>query len=175
MNDKIVAIFGTGDARPGDDIFKFAFELGQLLAQAGFVIANGGYSGTMLAAARGAREAGGEVIGVTCSAFKRPAANEFVSREVLTSCLDERLDKLIELGQAYVVLPGGTGTLLELAKVWELENKHFMPADKPIIIAGRFWQPLVDLITGIDPKCREFVKVAADAAEVRDLLKAALG
>jgi len=71
------------------------------LAEAGFTIANGGYGGTMLAAAKGAAEAGGEIVGVTCSAFKNSTANKYVRREIVTGSLDERLDTLIKLGQCY--------------------------------------------------------------------------
>ena len=150
MNEKIITTFGTGRARPGDTAYELAYETGRILAQAGFTIANGGYGGTMLAAAKGASEAGGEVIGVTCSAFKGSAANRYISREIVADSLDERLDTLIKLGQGYLVLPGGTGTLLELAKVWELKNKGFLEADKPIILVGGFWKPLVDLVTSDD-------------------------
>jgi len=151
ISKKIITIFGTARAKPGETIFTLAMETGRLLAQAGFAIANGGYSGTMLAAAKGAAEAGGEIIGVTCSAFKSSRANEYVTREIVTGSLDERLDTLVKLGQAYIVLPGGTGTLLELAKVWELKNKGFLNVHKPIILLGGFWKPLVDLLATDDP------------------------
>jgi uncharacterized protein (TIGR00730 family) len=150
MDNKIITIFGTGRAAAGDAAFALAMETGRLLAQAGFTIANGGYGGTMLAAAKGAAQAGGEVIGVTCSAFKSRRANEYVTREIVTRSLDERLDTLVKLGQAYIVLPGGTGTLLELAKVWELKNKGFLKPDKPIILVGGFFKPLVELIATDD-------------------------
>ena len=68
--------------------------------QAGFAIANGGYRGTMHAAAKGAAEAGGTVIGVTCSAFKNSVANEYVTREIVAGSLEERLETLVELGRA---------------------------------------------------------------------------
>ncbi len=151
MSEKTITIFGTAEAEEGGDVYALAFETGRVLAQAGFVIANGGYGGTMLAAAKGATEAGGKVIGVTCSAFER-MANKYISREIVTGSLDERLDILIKLGCAYVVLPGGTGTLLELAKVWELKNKGFLEKDKPIILVGKFWTPLFDLITVDEPE-----------------------
>jgi len=158
MTGKIITIFGTGRARAGDEIYRLAYEVGKLLAQGGFSIANGGYGGTMLAAAKGAAEAGGEVIGVTCSAFKNSKANKYVSREIVTASLDERLDTLIKLGQGYIVLPGGTGTLLELAKVWELKNKGFIKTNKPIILLGGFWKPLVDLVTTDDPDSSRYVR-----------------
>ncbi len=160
MNKKTITIFGTGRAKQGDANFQLAYETGKLLAEAGFTIANGGYGGTMLAAAKGASEAGGEVIGVTCSAFKNSTANEYVTREIVTGSLDERLDTLIKLGQGYVVLPGGTGTLLELAKVWELKNKGFLKTNKPIILLGGFWKPLVDSVATDDPESSRHVKQA---------------
>jgi uncharacterized protein (TIGR00730 family) len=157
MSDKVVTIFGTSRTGAGDAIFTLAMEMGRLLAQAGFTIANGGYGGTMLAAAKGAAEAGGEIIGVTCSAFKSGKANEYVTREIVTGSLDERLETLVKLGQAYIVLPGGTGTLLELAKVWELKNKGFLNADKPIILLGGFWKPLIELIATDDAGSSRYV------------------
>ena len=160
MNDNVVTIFGTSRAKAGDTIFTLAMETGRLLAQAGFTIANGGYGGTMLAAAKGATEANGEIIGVTCSTFKSSSANEYVSREIVTGSLDERLETLVKLGRAYIVLPGGTGTLLELAKVWELKNKGFLNMDNPIILLGGFWKPLVELIATEDAESSSYVKLA---------------
>ncbi|MHC4241614.1 MAG: LOG family protein [Planctomycetota bacterium] len=170
MDKKTVTIFGTSKAGEGDYAYVLAYETGRLLAQAGFTIANGGYGGTMLAAAKGASEAGGEVIGVTCSAFKNSRPNKYISREVDTVSLDERLDRLIQLGHAYVVLPGGTGTLLELAKVWELKNKGFLRGDKPIILLGRFWKPLVDSVAGEDPDSRRYIKLASEPQQVIKLI-----
>ncbi len=170
MGKKTITIFGTGRARPGDSAYTLAYETAGLLAQAGFTIANGGYGGTMLAAAKAAAEAGGETIGVTCSAFKGGRANEHISREIVTDSLDERLDTLIKLGQAYVVLPGGTGTLLELAKVWELKNKGFLEADIPIILVGGFWKPLVDLVAADDPHSSRYIHQANGPKQVLKLI-----
>ena len=171
MDNKTITIFGTGRAREGDYAYVLAYETGKLLAQAGFTIANGGYGGTMLAAAKGASEAGGEIIGVTCSAFKNSSANKYISREIVTASLDERLDTLIQSGQAYVVLPGGTGTLLELAKVWELKNKGFLKIDKPIILVGGFWKPLVDSVASEDPDSSRFVKLTEGPQQVIEFIK----
>jgi len=170
MSEKTITIFGTGRAKQGDANFQLAYETGKLLAQAGFTIANGGYGGTMLAAAKGAAEAGGTIIGVTCSAFKNNKANEYITREIVTGSLDDRLDMLIKLGQGYVVLPGGTGTLLELAKVWELKNKGFLEADKPIILVGEFWRPLVDLVASGDPDSSRGIKLADEPAQAIRLI-----
>jgi uncharacterized protein (TIGR00730 family) len=170
MSKKVITIFGTAKARPGDSVYQLAQETGKLLAKTGFVIANGGYGGTMLAAAKAAVEAGGKTIGVTCSAFEGAVANEYISREIVTSSLDERLETLIKIAEGYVVLPGGTGTLLEVAKVWELKNKGFINQSKPIILVGEFWKPLVDLVAIDDPDSSRYVQFADRPEKITDFL-----
>ncbi|MBN1361146.1 MAG: LOG family protein [Sedimentisphaerales bacterium] len=174
MSKNVVTVFGTGRARPGESVFILAEQLGRELAQAGFVIANGGYGGTMLATAKGAVEAGGTVIGVTCSAFGSSVANEYVTREVVTGSLDERLQNLIKAGCAYVVLPGGTGTLLELAAVWELKNKKFLDRRKPIVLLGEFWRPLTELVCQDDPRSVESIVFADSPTQAVALIRQAL-
>lgn len=168
---KIVSIFGTSKARPGDGVFEMALKLGQLLAENGMAIANGGYGGVMLASAQGASKAGGKTIGVTCSAFGRNGANEYISEEINTHSLQERLETLVNTADAYVVLPGGTGTLLELAHIWEFKNKHFLNESKPIIILGGFWKPLVEMIANIDSESAGHVIGAHTPEEVVEILK----
>lgn len=167
---RTITIFGTSKAAPGDDAFDTAEHIGTALAKKGFTIANGGYGGTMLAAAKGANQAGGEVIGVTCSAFGSSAPNEYVTSQIATDSLEQRLNRLIELGDAYIVLPGGTGTLLELANVWELKNKRFADADKPIIIAGSFWKTLLELIATVDPDSVRYLETAENPGQVMEIL-----
>lgn len=175
MDEIVVSVFGTGKAHAGEPAFILAEQVGRALARAGFAVANGGYRGTMYAAAKGATEAGGTVIGVTCCAFKNSVANDFVTREIVTDSLEERLHKLIELGRAYVVLPGGTGTLLELAAVWELENKGFLDRARPVVLVGDFWKPVVDLVAADDPKCMKYVTFVKDPGRVPEAIRGALG
>jgi uncharacterized protein (TIGR00730 family) len=175
MDKIIVSIFGTGRARAGEPAYMLAEQVGRALAQAGFTIANGGYGGTMHAAAKGAAEAGGTVIGVTCRTFKNSVANEFVTREVVTDTLEERLHNLIKAGRAYVVLPGGTGTLLELAAVWELKNKGFLDRARPVVLVGDFWKPVVDLVAADDPRCVKYVTFVQEPGRAPEVIKSALG
>jgi uncharacterized protein (TIGR00730 family) len=172
MTEKIITVFGTSRVRQADAVYDLAFQTGRVIAQAGFTVANGGYGGTMLATAKGSARAGGQTIGVTCSAFKAGKANEYISREIVTNSLDERLDKLIELGAGYVVLPGGTGTLLELAKVWELKNKGFLNGPKPIILISRFWKPLIELIATDDLDSRSFINQVDQPQQIREIILA---
>jgi hypothetical protein len=172
----IVSIFGSSRPLPDSEEYRVAFDTGRALAEAGFTICNGGYAGTMEAAARGAREAGGHTIGVTAGVFTRKV-NPWIREEIKTDTMVERLLKLIELGQAYVVLRGGTGTLLELAAVWEFVNKGMMPK-KPIIILGNFWNSVVgslknELVWEGLGECTSYVKQAATPTECVQELKGA--
>lgn len=168
---KVVAIFGTSKSRPGDGVFEMALKLGKVLAENGFAIANGGYGGTMLASAKGASLAGGKTIGITCTALGRDGANEYIKEEIKTDSLQQRLETLVNIAGAYVVLPGGTGTLLELAHIWEFRNKHFLNEQKTIIILGSFWKPLVELIGNVDTKSIEHIVVAQMPDDVTKILK----
>jgi hypothetical protein len=174
MDEIVVSVFGTGRAKAGEPAYVLGEQVGRALAEAGFAIANGGYHGTMQAAAKGAAAVGGTVLGVTCSAFKNSVANEFITREIVARSLEERLRTLVELGQGYVVLPGGTGTLLELATVWELKNKGFLDRARPVVLAGDFWRPLVELVAQDDPVCTKHVVFAENPEQVADLLRKAL-
>jgi len=146
---KVVTVFGS--SLPGEESLTYAEarRLGKLLAEAGFAVCNGGYGGLMEASARGAREAGGHAIGVTCTIC--PAkANRWITEEVRTQTFPERLMALIERGDAYIVLPGGTGTLAELALVWELMNKsslsRTMGGRRPLLVMVPYWQPVIDCL-----------------------------
>jgi uncharacterized protein (TIGR00730 family) len=133
-----ITVYGSGD--PPAEVQRLAEELGRGIAMRGWTLKNGGYGGTMSAAARGAREAGGRVVGVTCSVFARPTPNEFVSETIETADLFQRLARLIQGADAFVALPGGTGTLTELFLTWELMAKGLVEA-RPLCLLGEAWDP----------------------------------
>ena len=160
-------MFGSSRPEPGSQAYETARRVGELLARAGFSVATGGYGGTMEAVSRGAREAGGKTIGVTAAAFNTPA-NQWVEEEIRVGMWHERLLKLVELGAGYVVLPGGTGTLVELAVVWEWINKGFLQ-EKPVVILGDFWEPVVSAIPASEVRANQIVR-ATTPGEAVDLL-----
>jgi len=169
----VITVFGSSTAAPGTAEYQAACELGRAIAQAGWTLCNGGYGGTMEAAAKGAVEAGGHTIGVTCHAFGRAGPNRYIRQEVPTFDLLTRLNILVRLGHAYVVLPGGTGTLLELSLVWELLNKGLLRRRPAPILVGEFWTPLEERIRRVQPDALP-LKVARDACEVVAMLRNAL-
>ncbi|MCX6134101.1 MAG: LOG family protein [Ignavibacteriales bacterium] len=170
---KVVTVFGSLRPHEDDPEYVEARKLGNALAQAGFIVCNGGYGGIMEASARGAKEAGGETIGVTVETFTRKA-NRWVDTEIRMRTLVERIEVLVDKADAYVILKGGTGTLLELAYVWEFINKKFIP-EKPIIIVGNFWGQVVDTLKdellweGLGD-CTKFVQKVATSEECAALL-----
>ena len=115
----------------------------------------------MEASARGAVAAGGEVVGVTCSIWPS-APNRYVTREISTSSLADRVATLIEIGRGgYLCLPGSTGTLVELATVWEMMFKKLLPR-RPLVCLGEFWRPLIDLMIAARAPSGRYVAIASD-------------
>jgi uncharacterized protein (TIGR00725 family) len=137
----IVTVFGSSRVKPETAEYTSAYETGSELAKSGFVLCNGGFGGTMEAAARGAKEAGGKTIGIIAIAFGA-SANKWIDETIVVETPLDRMMRLIATGDAYVVLKGGTGTLLELAAVWELMNKGLI-SEKPIVVLGGFWEGVV--------------------------------
>lgn len=138
---KTITIFGSSLPKEGDKEFEIAYQLGSLLAKNNFNICTGGYRGIMHAASKGAAENGAEAIGITVDLWGA-IPSEFLTKEIKCENLFERITKLIEAGDGYIVLQGGTGTLLELAVVWELINKN-LAAKKPIVCHSSMWNEIV--------------------------------
>lgn len=145
---RIVTVFGSSRPHEGDSDYEEARALGKALVQRGFAVCSGGYGGVMEAVSRGAKEAGGKVYGVTAEFFARKA-NPWVDVEVHKKSWEDRLFELIRIGDAYVACKGGTGTLVELAVVWEMLNKSVISA-KPCVVLGEFWQPILDRVREVE-------------------------
>jgi uncharacterized protein (TIGR00730 family) len=140
-----VAIFGGANPQSEGSSYEDAYQLGKDLAQAGHTVLTGGYIGTMEAASRGAAEAGGHVIGVTCEeieVWRGVKANPWVLEEWRYTTLHERLMAIIDGCEAAIALPGGVGTLLEIAMVWNRMGIEAMPR-KPLILVGEGWREMM--------------------------------
>ena len=141
-----ITVFGGSEPKEGDAAYNEAMELGRLLAQRGHTILTGGYIGTMEATSRGAYEAGGHVIGATCEDienWRKVTHNRWVKEERRKKTLYERLQILIEGCDAAISLPGGAGTLTEIALMWNLMTVESLPR-RPLILVGRGWQSTFD-------------------------------
>jgi uncharacterized protein (TIGR00725 family) len=143
---KRITIFGGSRPKPGEPAYQQAFKLGELLGSAGYTVLTGGYIGTMEAVSRGAAEAGGHVIGITCDeieAWRPVACNPWVSQEIRFNTLRQRLFALMDECDAALALPGGPGTLAEVAVMWNhLLTEAITP--RPLILIGTGWRETIE-------------------------------
>lgn len=149
-NIKAVTVFGFADCQPGSTLYKEALEVSRLMAQNGLEIVNGGGPGVMRAATEGAHEGGGTATVATfypkfIENFEGKDQNNKADREVIMNNYVDRTMKLLELGNAYVIFNGGTGTLSEFGMAWGLAYLYF-GHHKPLILYGDFWFPIVETL-----------------------------
>lgn len=142
-----ISYFGFADAKPQDPLYKEAYECAKFLAGKGFVSINGGGPGTMRAVSEGAKAVQGKVIGVTfypkdITNFEGKDPSNPIDEEVKTANYLERTLKLLELGDAYVIFRGGTGTISEFGMSWGLARLYF-GHHKPLILYGEFWNEII--------------------------------
>jgi len=171
-----VAVFGSGSAQANHPVLAEAERLGQLLADAGFVLLCGGYGGTMEAASRGAQQAGGQAIGVTMDLFwPRLQPNPWLTREERVKDFFPRLKELTA-ADAFVVLRGGVGTLTELTLTWSLLQTGQISA-RPLILVGESWRHLLEAFraeTFVTERDLALVTVVDDVDQALAVLKDAL-
>lgn len=141
-----ISVFGGAQPQPDSPEYEEARLLGGLLAQRGHTVLTGGYIGVMEAVSRGAHEAGGHVIGVTCEdieAWRGVKANAWVKEEWRKKTLLERMQAIIEGCDAAIALPGGVGTLAEISIMWNLMVVESLYR-RPLILVGQGWQSTLD-------------------------------
>lgn len=180
MNDSSlrVTVFGGSKPEPGSDAYAEAYHLGSLLGTAGYTVLTGGYIGTMEAVSRGANEKGGHVIGVTCDEIEtwRPVGpNPWVMEEMRFPTLRQRLYALIDHCDAALALPGGIGTLAEIAAAWA-QTQTQPPPPKLLILIGRGWQETIDTFLEqlgeyVSSGDQKLVRFAGDGRQAVQLLK----
>lgn len=171
----VVCIFGSYAPVSGEPLWQQAYAIGHALAQAGYTVANGGYDGIMHASAKGAKDAGGKTIGVTCSVFgkgrgKELKANPCIDHEIEHTDVLLRIKEMMLMSAAYVILEGGTGTLSEFGIVWEYLCKGLIPP-RPIFVVGEFWLPLVQTIRQVRPKHCDCIHPVQSAGEIIAVLR----
>lgn len=145
MEQRVIAVFGSSAPVPGSDSYEQARRTGRLLAEAGYAVATGGYSGTMAAVSQGAAEVGGHVIGVTSAQIElyRPLGpNQWVQEEIKHETLRDRLLHLVTHNDGMITLPGGIGTLSEMTLAWSFLQVGEIP-ERSLALIGKQWPQLV--------------------------------
>jgi len=172
-----ITVFGGTHTQPGETGYEDALKLGRLLGERGYTVLTGGYIGTMEAVSRGAAEAGAHVIGVTCDEIERyrpGAPNAWVKEEQRFHQLTGRLNGLIDGCDGAIALPGGVGTLAEVAITWNRLLIGSIPP-RPLILIGKGWQRVIETFFlfqdgYISAKDHHWVKFATTVEEAVDML-----
>ncbi len=175
---KRVAIFGDADAKKTDQHFIDAFNTAKLLAENGYIIVNGGGPGVMLAATLGAKAGGGRVEIVILDP-KRKMKNyegynqenhESADKEYKTKNYPDRLNKLIEVGDAFVIFNGGVGTLSEVGLTWQMAKFEYGDHEPLIFFGeelGELVESLIDKLKydSVEKKLYQIVKTPEEVLE----------
>src|SRR5258708_29583583 len=168
--ERIVTIFGGAKCVESDVEYAQARRVGQLLAQSGFTICTGGYLGVMEAASRGAREAGGRVLGIVMNQFKAEP-NRYLTDKVATPHFYERLQRLITRSVGFIAIRGGMGTVTELSLVWnKIQTRVIDP--RPLVLLGDCWPPVVKAwqanlaVSDADVAALDFASTAEEAVAI---------
>ena len=141
-----VAVFGSARTRPDDPVYQAARETTALLAQAGFAVITGGGPGIMEAANRGAFEAGGTSVGCNIELPHEQYANPYLTLSLKFKYFFVRKMMFVKYSNAFIIFPGGFGTLDELFEALTLIQTHKI-RDFPVVLFGsRYWDGLLSWI-----------------------------
>jgi uncharacterized protein (TIGR00730 family) len=144
-----VTVFGSARVAAGDPVYDQVRRLAARLSWLGCDIITGGGPGLMQAANEGATEGDPDdqtrSVGIRVSLSHERETNPFVEEVYHHRSFFSRLHHFVRISNAYVVMPGGIGTTLELMMVWQLlQVKHL--DEIPLVLVGEMWQDLVDWV-----------------------------
>ncbi|RJP22324.1 MAG: TIGR00730 family Rossman fold protein [Candidatus Abyssobacteria bacterium SURF_5] len=141
-----VTVFGSARFNERHRYYKLARELGKRLASAGFTVMTGGGPGIMEAANRGAKESGGLSIGCNIELIREQKPNPYLDRFVEFDHFFVRKVMLVKYSRAFVVMPGGFGTLDEVFETLVLIQTNKIESFPVIAMGTRFWASLKEFI-----------------------------
>lgn len=170
---KNIAFFGDAGVPKSDPVYKDAFEIAKILASNGYTIVNGGGPGVMDASTEGAKEVHGESLSVTfypkeATGFEGRYVGNVTDKEIITSSYIDRMFKLMEHADAYIIFKGGTGTISEFGTAWALAKLYY-GHHKPFILYGTFWREIIKVLKknlNISSKELDVFKIVEDRNEV---------
>lgn len=173
-----VTIFGSSRARPEDDVYKKAESIATRLAENGFAVITGGGSGVMEAANKGAALAGGQSIGLNIQLPFEQYPNPYSNLNLSFRYFFVRKVMFVKYAVAYIILPGGFGTLDELFEaVTLIQTKKIRPF--PVILVGsEYWKGLLDWVKGtvlkegkISPDDLDILHITDDPEDIIKTIK----
>jgi uncharacterized protein (TIGR00730 family) len=174
-----VSVFGSARTKANHPNYKLARELGRLLAVQGYAVITGGGPGIMEAANRGCQEGGGVSVGCNIELPMEQGLNEYCDLGVEFRYFFVRKVMFVKYADAFVIFPGGYGTLDELFEALTLiQTKKIL--NFPVILMGAaYWGPLIDWIretltkqATINPEDVDLLRVTDDPAEACQIINA---
>ena len=148
FDQRCVTIFGSARFQEDHEYYKMARDLGYELSKAGYVVMTGGGPGIMEAANRGAREAGGLSLGCNITLPFEQKVNPYVDKFIEFEHFFVRKVMLVKYSSAFVVMPGGFGTLDEAFEVITLIQTGKLEKFPIVSMGGKFWEQLGEFIRG---------------------------
>ncbi|MBC8043940.1 MAG: TIGR00730 family Rossman fold protein [Rhizobacter sp.] len=150
-----VTIFGSARVVPNDKVYKLALRTAELLARQGFGVITGGGPGIMEAGNRGAKNAGGASIGFNIELPFEQVSNPFVDRDKLITFnyFFVRKAMFMKYSQAFVVMPGGFGTLDEFSEAITLIQTKKITMFPVILVGKKFWSGLIGWMRDSQLRC----------------------
>ncbi|WP_096017711.1 TIGR00730 family Rossman fold protein [Campylobacter lanienae] len=172
---KYVTIFGSSRLDDTNIHYKKAYEIAAALAKAGYGVITGGAGGIMEAANRGAFEAGGESIGYNVVLPNEQHPNSYCNALVTMDNLRDRKHALIKDSSAFIILPGGFGTLDEVFEVMTLAQTK-IKEHKVVFVQSEFWALLFEFFKrleddGMIDYNSEFYRLIDDVDEILEFIK----
>jgi uncharacterized protein (TIGR00730 family) len=172
-----VTVFGSARTRAGDQEYELAREVARRLAKAGFAIITGGGPGIMEAANRGAVEGGGESVGCNIELPFEQGTNRYVRIAVNFRYFFVRKTMFMKYSEAFVIFPGGFGTMDELFEALVLIQTGKLEYFPLVLFGTRYWQGLIDWMRGpmmhegkIRPEDLELMFPTDDPAEAAQII-----
>ena len=176
-----VSVFGSARTSPEHHDYRQALYLGNLLAKSDITVITGGGPGIMEAANRGAKEAGGRSIGLNISLPMEQKPNDYATRLISFKYFFVRKVMLIKYARAFVVFPGGFGTLDEMFEALTLIQTNKIKPFPIILYGSHFWRNLTDWIHDelvsiglVAENDLDLFKVCDDVEEVVNIVKECL-
>jgi uncharacterized protein (TIGR00730 family) len=163
-----VTVFGSARARPGDFAYDMAEAIGRAIAKADFTLVTGGGPGVMEAACKGAFEAGGRTVGLNIELPEEQKPNPYTTISLHFHYFFVRKVMLVKYATAFVLLPGGFGTLDELFETVTLIQTHKIRPFPMILVGREYWSGLVDWLRKQTVKRGYLSKADMDFLKVTD-------
>ena len=163
-----VTIFGSARSRPNTVFYKEAEKTARLLVQSGFNVISGGGPGIMEAANKGAAMAGGKSVGLRIHLPKEQKENKYANVSLDFKYFFIRKVMFVKYAVAYVIMPGGFGTLDELFESLTLIQTHRIKSFPVLLMNSKYWNGLIDWIKGTVLKEKNISKGDLDIFRVVD-------